>query len=70
MLCSNIKNMSELPGCLKTKDLALPLLWLGLLLWLGFDPWPGNLCMLQAWPKKKEKKYVGVRDMDILGICN
>ena len=27
------------------KDLVLPLLWLGLLLWLGSDPWPGNLHM-------------------------
>ena len=22
------------------------------LLWYGFDPWPGNLRMLQVWPKK------------------
>ena len=35
------------------KDLALSLLWLGLLLWLGFDPWPRNVPMLWAWPKKK-----------------
>ena len=26
------------------------------LLWLAFDPWPGNFCMLQVWPKKKKKK--------------
>ena len=25
------------------------------LLWWGFDPWPGNFCMLQPWPKKKKK---------------
>ena len=25
---------------------------LELLLWCGFDPWPGNLCMLRVWPKK------------------
>ena len=23
------------------------------LLWCGFDPWPGNFCMLRAWPKLK-----------------
>ena len=28
------------------KDLELSLLW------LGFDPWPGNFHMLWAWPKK------------------
>ena len=27
------------------KDLALSLLWLWLLLWCGFDPWPRNFCM-------------------------
>ena len=32
------------------KDSALSLLW------LGFDPWPGNFCMSRAWPKKKKKK--------------
>ena len=26
---------------------------LGLLLWRGFSPWPGNFHMLQAWPQKK-----------------
>ena len=26
------------------KDLALSLLWLLLLLWLGFHPWPWNFC--------------------------
>ena len=28
------------------------------LLWLGFDAWPGNFCMLQVWPKKKKKKFL------------
>lgn len=23
------------------------------LLWLGFDPWPGNFCVLDTWPKTK-----------------
>ena len=26
----------------QVKDLVLSFLWLWLLLWLGFDPWPGN----------------------------
>ena len=38
------------------KDLVLSLLWLESLLWCGFDPWPGNLCMLRYSQKKKEKK--------------
>ena len=33
------------------KDLALSLQQLRLLLWCGFDPWPGNFYMLQVWPK-------------------
>ena len=36
------------------KDLALSLLWLWLLLWHGFDPWPGNFCMLWTWPRTKK----------------
>ena len=30
----------------QTKDLVLSLQWLGLLLWLGFDPWLENFHML------------------------
>ena len=31
------------------------------LLWLGFDPWPRNFCILWAWPKKKKPpKNLGV----------
>ena len=26
------------------------------LLWLGFDPWPGNLQMLRVQPKQKQTK--------------
>ena len=29
---------------------------LGLLLWRGFDPWPGNFHMLQVQPNKKLKE--------------
>ena len=38
------------------KDLAWSLLWLSLLLWHGFDPWPWNFGLLQSW-SKREKKY-------------
>ena len=37
------------------KDLALSLLWLWLLLWGRFNPWPGNFYMPWAWPKKKKE---------------
>ena len=43
----------------KVKDLVLPLLWLGSLLWFGLDPWPRNFCMLWQGPKKKKKKKKG-----------
>ena len=35
------------------KDSALSLQWLGLLLWQGFKPWPGNYVMLREYPPKK-----------------
>ena len=38
------------------KDLALSVQQLGLLLWLGFDPWPRNFYMPWAWPKQKKMK--------------
>ena len=41
------------------KDLTLSLQWLGSLLWLGFDPWPGNSHMPQVWQKKKKKNAQG-----------
>ena len=34
----------------QVKDLVLSLLWLRLLLWLGFDPWPQNFCIPWAQP--------------------
>ena len=40
----------------QAKYQVLSLLWLGSLLWCGFDAWPGNFCMLPAQPKEKEKK--------------
>ena len=40
------------------KDPALSQQWLESLLWCGFDPWPGNVCMLQVQtkPNKQTKK--------------
>ena len=40
----------------QVKDLVLSLLWLWLLLWCRFDPWPGNFCMPQVQPKKKKRE--------------
>ena len=37
------------------KNPALSLQWLGSLLWLRFDPWPGNFHMPQAQQKKRKK---------------
>ena len=34
---------------------AWSLLWLGLLLWHGFDPWSRNFCM--PWDATKKIKY-------------
>ena len=34
----------------------MSLQWLGSLLWCKVNPWPGNLCMLWAWPRTKKKK--------------
>ena len=38
------------------KDLALPLLWLGSLLWRWLDSWLGNFCMPQAWQNEQKPK--------------
>ena len=40
----------EFPGGLAVKDSVLSPLWL----WL--DPWPGNLCMMQAHTRKKKDR--------------
>ena len=40
------------------KDPALSLQWLGSPPWRGFDPWPGNCHMLQAWPKKRKEEVI------------
>ena len=46
------KGLKEFPVAQRVKDLALSLQWLGLLLWRGFDPWPGNFHMLRRQQKK------------------
>ena len=38
------------------KDLVLSLQQLRLLLWLRFDPWPGNFLVAAGAAKKKKKK--------------
>ena len=48
-----LKNFRSSLVAQQVKDLAWSLLWLGLLLWLGFDPWPGNFHMAQAQPTEK-----------------
>ena len=40
------------------KDLVFSLQWLGSLLWHGFNPWPRNVHMLWACPKKKKKRIL------------
>ena len=51
------KSMEEFPGSSAGyKDLALSLLWLGLVLWLRFRPWPGNFHMLRVQLRKKEEE--------------
>lgn len=44
------KTKQVLHGDLAVKDLVF------LLLWLRFDLWSGNFCMLLAQPKKQKKK--------------
>ena len=39
------------------KNLVESLLWLGLLLWLWFNPWPRNFCMLVGMVKKKKSHH-------------
>ena len=41
---TEVKN-TEFPGGTVVQDLVLCLLW------LGVDLWPGNVYMLQSWPK-------------------
>ena len=43
----------------QVKDPVLSLQQLGLLLWCGFNPWPGNFHMPWVQKKKKKKKFPG-----------
>ena len=49
---TRIRKPVEFLGSLAVKDLVLSFLWLGLLLWLRFVPWPRNYQMWWVWPKK------------------
>ena len=40
----------------RVEDPALSLLWLTLLLWQEFSPWPGNFRMPWAGPKENQTK--------------
>ena len=40
----------------QVKDPVLSLLWLSLLLWVGFNPWPQNFCMPRTPPKTNKQK--------------
>ena len=42
------KSRWEFTDGLSVKDSVLSLVWLRLLLWLEFDPWPGNFFILWA----------------------
>ena len=52
------------------KDLALSLQWFGLLLWPGFDPWPGKFHMLLVQPQtsKQTEKNQKVKLLQFLQL--
>ena len=41
----------------RVKDLVLSLLWVRLLLWCRFSPWPGNFHMPQVRQKNKRLNF-------------
>ena len=47
----------EFPGDLGLNHSPLSLRW------PGFHPWPGNVHMLHAWPKKKKEKNTTVTQL-------
>ena len=36
--------------------MTLSMQQLGLLPWCGFDPWPGNFCIMWEQPKERERE--------------
>ena len=55
------RQKAKVPGGLVVKDLALSLLWLQSLLWLGLNPWPRNFHMprvQQIHPPPKKTQIV------------
>ena len=50
----------------QVRNMALSLKWLGSLLWLGFDPWPGNFNGGEGQPKKKKKKEIRLSNNKII----
>ena len=42
----------------QAKDPVLSMLWLESLLWLRFDPWPGNFHISWTQPKKKKNPEI------------
>ena len=48
----------------QVKDLVLSLLWLGLLLWLRFDPWPEtSMCCGHGQKKRRTKQILELKNL-------
>ena len=60
-------NKGEFPGGLAVKDPAMSVLWLWLLLWHRFYPWPGNFCMAGLDQKRGWVAEASISDMPELG---
>lgn len=62
----SLQDAGLIPGAVKLKDPALPQLW------LGFDPWPGELHVLQSGKKRnttkrqKEKRKKGKKKRPLI----
>ena len=48
------------------KDLTSSLQWLELVLWVGFDPWPKNFHIWQAWQKNKKERCIHLMFVAVL----
>ena len=55
--------MEECPGGSVVKDPVLSLLWLWLLLWFGFDPWPKGFCPLRVRVTQQQQHQQRNREM-------